>query len=134
MLRDINLIAKLVCAAFFMSFLYFQGLKEQFVVGILHSSMSSCAGGETGFDRLVTGFCNAIQHVTKALTEELQVLCRVVEPQVVLRFLNVAYFGAVAQQLSSQMEREYETAQRDNTALSSKIKKYSARSRATVGE
>ncbi|XP_038125801.1 uncharacterized protein KIAA0825 homolog isoform X1 [Cyprinodon tularosa] len=110
----------------------YQALKRQYVVNILHSSMSSSPGGETGFDRLVAGFYNAVPHVTRALTEELQVLSRVAEPQVVLGFLNIAYFGAVTQELGSQMEREHETAQRDNTALSSKIKKYSARSRATV--
>ncbi|MEQ2218018.1 hypothetical protein XENOCAPTIV_028040, partial [Xenoophorus captivus] len=54
----------------------YQGLKQQYVVSILHSSMSSSSGGETGFDKLVTGFCNAVPHVTRALTEELQVLSR----------------------------------------------------------
>ncbi|KAM4578924.1 uncharacterized protein KIAA0825 homolog [Fundulus diaphanus] len=110
----------------------YQGLKQRHVVSTLRSSMSSSPGGETGFDRLATGFCNAVPQVNRALTEELQVLSRVAEPHVVLGFLNVAYFGAVAQELASQMEREFETAQRDNTAPSSKIKKYSARSRATV--
>uniref|UniRef100_A0A3B3X923 KIAA0825 n=1 Tax=Poecilia mexicana TaxID=48701 RepID=A0A3B3X923_9TELE len=110
----------------------YQGLKQKYVLSILHSSMSSSPGGESGFDRLTTGFCNVVQHVTQALTEELQVLSRVVEPEVVLGFLNVAYFGAIAQEMTSQMEREFETAQRDNTALSGKTKKYSVMSRATV--
>ncbi|XP_007562817.1 uncharacterized protein KIAA0825 homolog isoform X1 [Poecilia formosa] len=110
----------------------YQGLKQKYVLSILHSSMSSSPGGESGFDRLTTGFCNVVQHVTQALTEELQVLSRVVEPEVVLGFLNVAYFGAITQEMTSQMEREFETAQRDNTALSGKTKKYSVMSRATV--
>lgn len=99
---------------------------------ILHSSVSS-SPGETGFDRLALGLSSTIPVLTQALTEELQVLSGLVEPHTILAVLNVAYFRTVAQELSSLMEKEFEAALRDNTTLSSKIKKYSARSRATVG-
>ncbi|KAM4577001.1 uncharacterized protein KIAA0825 homolog isoform 1-T1 [Odontesthes bonariensis] len=111
---------------------HYQGLKRQHVVSVLHSSLCTSPGGETGFDRLAMSFCNAVPHLTQALTEELQVLSRLTEPHTILGFVNVAYLGTVAQELASQMEKGCETAQRDNTALSSKIKRYSARSRATV--
>uniref|UniRef100_A0A1A7Y376 KIAA0825 n=1 Tax=Iconisemion striatum TaxID=60296 RepID=A0A1A7Y376_9TELE len=101
-------------------------------MSVLHSSVCSSPGGETGFDRLVTTFCNAVPHLTQALTEEIQVLTRLTEPSKVLSFLNAAYFRTVAQELATQMEREFERAQRDNTTPSKKIKRYSVRSRAAV--
>lgn len=113
--------------------LYLQTLKCKYVVNVLHSSLSSSPGGETGFDRVAAGFCTAVPHLTQALREDLQVLSSLTEPHTLLGFLNVAYFGTVAQELALQMEREFETAKRDNTVCG-KIKKYSARSRATVGK
>lgn len=104
------------------------------MVRVLHSSLCSSPGGETGFDRVATGFCSAVPCLTQALKEDLQVLSSLTEPHTILSFLNVAYFGTVAQEMALEMEREFETVQRDNTVLSSKIKKYSARSRATVGK
>ncbi|CAG5922288.1 unnamed protein product [Menidia menidia] len=111
---------------------HYQGLKRQHVESILHTSLSSSPGGETGFDRLALSFCNAVPYLTRALTEDLQILSRLTEPHRILGFVNVAYLSTVAQELTSQMEKECETAQRDNTASSSKTKRYSARSRATV--
>ncbi|RVE68322.1 hypothetical protein OJAV_G00090880 [Oryzias javanicus] len=111
---------------------YYQGLKRQHVLSVLHSSLNSSPGGETGFDRLAAGFCSAVPHLSRALTEELQVLTKVTESNAILGFLNVTYLSTLAQELASQMEKECETAQRDNSALSSKTKKYSARSRASV--
>lgn len=100
----------------------------------LLSALSSSPGGETGFDRLAVGFRSVVPALTQALTDELNVLSRLAEPHTILGFLNVAYLSTVARELASLMERECETALRDNTTLSSKIKKYSARSRATVGK
>ncbi|XP_013867974.1 uncharacterized protein KIAA0825 homolog isoform X2 [Austrofundulus limnaeus] len=122
-----------------LSFLYpecdvltdYQALKCKYVVSVLHSCLSSSPGGETGFDRVAAGFCTAVPHLTQALREDLQVLSSLTEPHTLLGFLNVAYFGTMAQELALQMEREFETAKRDNTVCG-KIKKYSARSRASV--
>uniref|UniRef100_A0A7N8Y3T0 KIAA0825 n=1 Tax=Mastacembelus armatus TaxID=205130 RepID=A0A7N8Y3T0_9TELE len=111
---------------------YYQGLRSESVLAIMHSSLSSSPGGETGFDKLAKGFCSMAPALNQALTEELHVLSRLAEPHAILGFLNAAYLSTVAQELASQLERECDTAQRDNTTLSSKIKKYSARSRATV--
>ncbi|KAM9360075.1 uncharacterized protein KIAA0825 homolog [Symphorus nematophorus] len=111
---------------------HYQGLRGQSVMDLLLSSLSSSPGGETGFDRLAVGFRCVVPALTRALTEELHVLSRLAEPNTILGFLNTAYLSTVARELTSLMEREYETALRDNTTLSSKIKKYSARSRATV--
>lgn len=100
----------------------------------LHSTLSSSLSGETGFDRLALAFRLVAPTLTEALTEELQILSRLAEPHTILCFLNASYLGTVAQELSSLLERECEMALRDNTTLSGKIKKYSARSRATVGK
>nr|XP_046243006.1 uncharacterized protein KIAA0825 homolog isoform X2 [Scatophagus argus] len=110
---------------------YYQRLRSQCVLDLL-SALSSSAGGETGFDRLAVGFRSVVPALTQALTDELYVLSRLAEPQTILGFLNAAYLSTLAQELASLMEKECETALRDNTSLSSKIKKYSARSRATV--
>ncbi|XP_074494372.1 uncharacterized protein KIAA0825 homolog isoform X2 [Sebastes fasciatus] len=111
---------------------HYQGLRSQSVLALLLSALSSSPGGETGFDRLAIGFRSVVPALTGALTEELHVLSRLAEPHTILGFLNAAYLSTVARELASLMERECETALRDNTTLSSKIKKYSARSRATV--
>ncbi|KAK9522617.1 hypothetical protein VZT92_019067 [Zoarces viviparus] len=111
---------------------HYQGLRSQSVLVLLLSALSSSPGGETGFDRLAEGFRHVVPALTQALTEELHVLSTLAEPHTILGFLNVAYLNTVARELASLMERECETALRDNTTLSSKIKKYSARSRATV--
>ncbi|XP_059192899.1 uncharacterized protein KIAA0825 homolog [Centropristis striata] len=111
---------------------HYQGLRSQSVLVLLLSALSSSPGCETGFDRLAIGFRSVVPALTQALTEELHVLSRLAEPHTILSFLNAAYLSTLARELTSQMERECETALRDNTTLSSKIKKYSARSRATV--
>lgn len=100
----------------------------------MNSALSCSPGGETGFDRLAMGFRSVVPALSQAITEELHVLTRLAEPHTILGFLNGAYFSTVARELTSLVERECETALRDNTTLSSKIKKYSARSRATVGK
>lgn len=100
----------------------------------LLSTLSSSPGGETGFDRLVAGFRSVVPALTQALTDELNVLVRVTEARAVLSFLNAAYLSTVAQELTSLMERECETALRDNTTLGSKIRKNSAKSNSTAGE
>ncbi|XP_010781398.1 uncharacterized protein KIAA0825-like [Notothenia coriiceps] len=112
---------------------YYQSLRSQSVLALLHSTMSSSPGDEAGFDRLAEGFRSVVPALTQALTEEIHVLSRLAEPHTILGFLNAAYLGTVTRALVSLMERESETALRDNTSLTSKIKKYSARSRATQG-
>lgn len=108
-------------------------MKQRHVLSVLRSALSSSPGNETGFDRLAKSFNCAVPVLTQTLIEELHVLSRLAEPHTILAFLNAVYLNTVVQELASQMERECETAQRDNTAPSSKIKKYSARSRTTVG-
>lgn len=114
--------------------LFIQTLRSQSVLFMMHSALSSSPGGETGFDRLALGFDSVVPALFQALRDELDVLTRLAEPYTVLGFLNAAYLSTVARELTSLLERECETALRDNTTLSSKIKKYSARSRATVGK
>lgn len=72
--------------------------------------------------------------LTQALKEELHVLSGLAEPHTILGFINEAYLNTVATEFASLMERECETAHRDNTAPSVKTKKYSVKSRATVGK
>ncbi|XP_029999895.1 uncharacterized protein KIAA0825 homolog isoform X2 [Sphaeramia orbicularis] len=111
---------------------HYQGIRAQSVLVLLHSALKSTIGIETGFDRLTVGFRSVVPVLTQALTEELHVLSRLAEPHTILGFLNAAFLSTVAQELASLMEKECEAALRDNTTLSNKIKKYSARSRATV--
>ncbi|XP_063753465.1 uncharacterized protein KIAA0825 homolog isoform X3 [Eleginops maclovinus] len=111
---------------------HYQSLRSQSVLALLHSNLSSSPGSEAGFDRLAEGFRSVVPALTQALTEEIHVLLRLAEPHTILGFLNAAYLSTVTRALASLMERESETALRDNTSLTSKIKKYSARSRATV--
>uniref|UniRef100_A0A3Q0RES8 Uncharacterized protein n=1 Tax=Amphilophus citrinellus TaxID=61819 RepID=A0A3Q0RES8_AMPCI len=103
------------------------------VLGVLHSTLSSSQSSETGFDRLAVSFCSMVPVLTQALKEELHVLSRLAEPHTILGFINAAYLTTVATEFGSLMERECETAHRDNTAPSVKTKKYSVKSRATVG-
>ncbi|KAM7416505.1 hypothetical protein PAMA_018520 [Pampus argenteus] len=111
---------------------HYQDLRSQSVLVLLHSALSSSTSSETGFDRLTMGFRSVVPVLTQALTEDLHVLPRLAEPHTILGFLNAAYLRTVACELASLVERESETALRDNTTLGNKIKKYSARSRATV--
>ncbi|XP_068166726.1 uncharacterized protein KIAA0825 homolog isoform X2 [Antennarius striatus] len=110
---------------------HYQHLRIRSVMGLL-SALSSSPGGETGFDRLAVSFHSVVPVLTQALTDELHVLSRLTELHTLLAFLNTAYLSTVARELATLMEKEYETALRDNTTLGGKIKKYSARSRATV--
>ncbi|XP_028312858.1 uncharacterized protein KIAA0825 homolog isoform X3 [Gouania willdenowi] len=111
---------------------HYQNLRSQFVLDILHSSLSCNSGGETGFDGLTMGVSNVVSVLLQATAKELQVLSRLLEPQAILSFLNAAFFNTLTQEVIFLMEKKSETAQRDNTGLSSRIKKYSAKSRATV--
>ncbi|KAM3610859.1 uncharacterized protein V6R79_009706 [Siganus canaliculatus] len=111
--------------------LHYQRLRGQHAQDLL-SEVTSSTGSETGFDRLADSFRSVVPALTQALTDEIHVLSRLVDPHAILGFVNAAYLSTVVQELTSLMERECETALRDNTSLSSKIKKYSARSRATV--
>lgn len=104
------------------------------MLALLHSALSSSLGGETGFDRLASGFRSVAPALTQALREELLVVSRLVEPPAVLGFFNAAYLSTVARELASMMEKECETALKDNTTFCSKLRKYSAKSRATVGQ
>uniref|UniRef100_A0A667Y3Q1 KIAA0825 n=1 Tax=Myripristis murdjan TaxID=586833 RepID=A0A667Y3Q1_9TELE len=111
---------------------HYQGLRSQSVLALLHSALSSSLGGETGFDRLASGFRSVAPALTQALREELHVVSRLVEPPAVLGFFNAAYLSTVARELASMMEKECETALKDNTTFCGKLRKYSAKSRATV--
>lgn len=109
----------------------FQRLRSQSVLDLL-SALSTSPGGETGFDRLSSGFQSVVPVLTQALIDELDVLSRLAEPHTVLGFLSAAYLSTVAQELTSLMEKECDMALRDNTS-SYKIKKNSAKCHATVG-
>ncbi|XP_061133735.1 uncharacterized protein KIAA0825 homolog isoform X1 [Syngnathus typhle] len=111
---------------------HYQGLRGQAMLALLHSAMSSSPAGVTGFDRVTTAFRSVVPALTQALAEDLRVLPRIVEPHAILGFLNASYLRPVASELSSLLERERDTALRDNTMLGSKIKRYSSKSRATV--
>lgn len=100
----------------------------------LFSTLSSSPGGETGFDRLVAGFRSVVPALTQALTDELNVLGRVTEARAILSFLSAAYLSTVANELTSLMERECETAVREYTTLGSKIRKHSAKSNLPAGK
>ncbi|XP_068594737.1 uncharacterized protein KIAA0825 homolog [Brachionichthys hirsutus] len=110
---------------------HYQHLRSRSVMGLL-SVLSSSPGGETGFDRLALSLHSVVLALTQALTEELHILSRLAELHTILAYLNTAYLSTVARELATSMEKEYETALRDNTTLSGKIKKYSAKSRASV--
>lgn len=109
----------------------FQRLRCQSVLDLL-SALSTSPGGETGFDRLSSGFQSVVPVLTQALIDELDVLSRLAEPHTVLGFLSAAYLSPVAQELTSLMEKECEMALRDNTSRD-KVKKNSAKCHATVG-
>ncbi|XP_054629788.1 uncharacterized protein KIAA0825 homolog isoform X2 [Dunckerocampus dactyliophorus] len=111
---------------------HYQGQRSQATLALLHSAMCSSPPGVTGFDRVTMAFHSVTPALTQALTEDLHVLPKVAEPHAILVFLNAAYLRPVAAELSFLMERDCKTALRDNTMLSSKIKKYSSKSRATV--
>lgn len=104
------------------------------MLALLHYAMSSSPANVTGFDRVTVAFRSVLPALTQALTEDLHILPRVVEQDAILGFLNASYLRPLASELTSLMERECETALRDNTMPGSKIKRYSCKSRATVGK
>lgn len=113
--------------------LIIQRLRSQAVLDLL-SALFSSPGGETGFDRLAVGLRSVVPVLTQGLMDEINILSRLAEPHAILGLINAAYLSTVARELVCLMEKECEMALRDNSTLSSKIKKYSARSRATVGK
>ncbi|XP_077456316.1 uncharacterized protein KIAA0825 homolog isoform X1 [Stigmatopora argus] len=111
---------------------HYQGLRGQATLALLHSAMCSNPPGISSFDRVTMAFRSVIPTLTQTLREDLQALPSVFEPNVILAFLNASYLRPVATELSSLMDKECETALRDNTIISSRMKKYSSKSRATV--
>ncbi|KAM9810959.1 uncharacterized protein KIAA0825 homolog [Neosynchiropus ocellatus] len=110
----------------------YQEIRRQLVLSTLNTVISSSSCGNTGFDRLTKGFSSVVGILIRAVTEDLHVLTRRVELHRTLAFLNAAYFGTLTCELASLIERESETALRDNTMVGSKMKKYTSMSRATV--
>ncbi|XP_019750172.1 uncharacterized protein KIAA0825 homolog [Hippocampus comes] len=111
---------------------HYQEVRGQAMLALLHCAMSSSPANVTGFDRVTVAFRSVVPALTQALTEDLHILPRVVEQDAILGFLNASYLRPLARELTSLMERECETALRDNTMPGSKIKRYSSKSRATV--
>ncbi|KAM8866056.1 uncharacterized protein KIAA0825 homolog [Synchiropus picturatus] len=110
----------------------YQEIQRQSVLSTLNAVMSSSSCGNTGFDRLSKGFSSMVGILIQTITEDLHVLTRLVEPHRTLAFLNAVYFSTLTHELASLIERESETALRDNTMAGSKMKKYTSMSRATV--
>uniref|UniRef100_A0A3B4AIT1 KIAA0825 n=1 Tax=Periophthalmus magnuspinnatus TaxID=409849 RepID=A0A3B4AIT1_9GOBI len=106
----------------------YQVKPTQNLIALLHSTLSSSASGETGFDRLTVGFRSVVPLLSQALKEEIHVLSHLVDQHSILGFLSAAYLDTVARELASLMERECEAARRDNTAVTSKNRKSSAKS------
>ena len=103
-------------------------------MSLLHAGLSSSPAGDTGFDRVSSAFGAARPALMAAVSEELQVLGGVTESlHSVLAFLGAAYLAPLARELAAMLEREAETAGKENTTLSGRILLYSAKSRATVG-
>ncbi|XP_056448397.1 uncharacterized protein KIAA0825 homolog [Gadus chalcogrammus] len=113
---------------------HYQAVRSQWVLSFLHAALGSCPAGETGFDRVSSALHAARPALVTAVSEELQVLGGVTETlHAVLAFVAAAYLSPLARELASVMEREAETAVKENTTLSGRILRYSAKSKATVG-
>ncbi|CAL8248755.1 unnamed protein product [Merluccius merluccius] len=112
---------------------HYQVVRSQWVLSVLRADQSLYAAGDTGFDRVASAFRAARPALIQAVREELHVLGRVTETHhAVVGFLDAAYLAPLARQLASMMEKESERALKDNTALRGRIRRYSAKSRATV--
>uniref|UniRef100_A0A3Q2YEF5 Uncharacterized protein n=2 Tax=Hippocampus comes TaxID=109280 RepID=A0A3Q2YEF5_HIPCM len=94
---------------------HYQEVRGQAMLALLHCAMSSSPANVTGFDRVTVAFRSVVPALTQALTEDLHILPRVVEQDAILGFLNASYLRPLARELTSLMERECETALRDNT-------------------
>ncbi|KAK7933136.1 hypothetical protein WMY93_004032 [Mugilogobius chulae] len=92
----------------------YQGLRSQFTVSLLHSTLSSSASG-------------VLPLLSQTLNEEIYILSHSVDQHNILSFLNVAYLDTVARELAFLIERECGTALRDNTTVTSKIRKFSTK-------
>ncbi|XP_048045124.1 uncharacterized protein KIAA0825 homolog [Megalobrama amblycephala] len=99
---------------------WYQHLQIKAVLSVFQSCQSCSPGGEKGFDRLTLGFQTASPTLCSMLREEIQVLNGIAEPHNILAFLNHVYLNTVAQELGVLMEKEIETALKDNTTHSSK--------------
>lgn len=112
---------------------WYQHLHIKAVLSVLRSCQRCSPGGEKGFDRLTLGFQTASPTLCSMLREEIQVLNGIAEPHNILAFLNHVYLNTVAQELGVLMEKEIETALKDNTTHSSKGGKMSYK-KSAVGQ
>ncbi|RXN21213.1 putative protein KIAA0825-like [Labeo rohita] len=113
-------------------FSWYQHLQIKAVLSVLQNCQSCIAGGEKGFDRLSLGFQSASPALCSMLREEIHVLNGVAEPYNILAFLNHVYLNTVAQELGVLMDKEIETALKDNTAHSMKGGKMSSKKSAVA--
>uniref|UniRef100_A0A9J7WVJ0 KIAA0825 n=1 Tax=Cyprinus carpio carpio TaxID=630221 RepID=A0A9J7WVJ0_CYPCA len=97
-------------------FSWYQHIQVKAVLSVLQNCQSCIPGGEKGFERLTLGFQSALPTLSSMLREEIQVLNGVAEPHKILAFLNHVYMNTVAQELGVLMDKEIETALKDNTA------------------
>ncbi|KAL0192869.1 hypothetical protein M9458_011165, partial [Cirrhinus mrigala] len=108
-------------------FSWYQHLQIKAVLSVLRNCQSCIPGGEKGFDRLSLGFQRASPALCSMLREEIHVLNGVAEPYNILAFLNHVYLNTVAQELGVLMDKEIETALKDNTTHSMKGGKLSSK-------
>ncbi|XP_043096745.1 uncharacterized protein KIAA0825 homolog isoform X2 [Puntigrus tetrazona] len=113
-------------------FSWYQHLQIKSVIGVLQNCQSSIPGGEKGFDRLSLGFQTASPALCSMLRKEIHVLNRVAEPHNIIAFLNHVYLNTVAQELGVLMDKEIETALKDNTVHSMKGGKKSSKKSAVA--
>lgn len=112
---------------------WYQHLQIKAVLRVLQNCQSCSPGGEKGFDRLTLAFQTASPTLCSMLREEIQVLNGIAEPHNILAFLNHVYLNTVTQELGVLMEKEIETALKDNTTHSSKGGKMSSK-KSAVGQ
>ncbi|KAL1274734.1 hypothetical protein QQF64_027548, partial [Cirrhinus molitorella] len=113
-------------------FSWYKHLQIKAVLTVLRNCLSCIPGGEKGFDRLTLGFQNASPALCSMLREEIHVLNGVAEPHNILAFLNHVYLNTVAQELGVLMDKEIETALKDNTTHSMKGGKMSSKKSAVA--
>ncbi|XP_051539016.1 uncharacterized protein KIAA0825-like [Myxocyprinus asiaticus] len=99
---------------------WYQQIQIKAVLSVLRNSQGCSPGGDKGFDRLALSFQTASPTLSCMLSQEIQVLNGVAEPHNILAFLNRVYLSTVAQELGVLMEKEIETALKDNTTHGSK--------------
>uniref|UniRef100_A0A671KD88 KIAA0825 n=1 Tax=Sinocyclocheilus anshuiensis TaxID=1608454 RepID=A0A671KD88_9TELE len=113
-------------------FSWYQHLQIKAVLSVLRNCQSCIPGGEKGFDRLTLGFQTASPTLCSMLQEEIHVLNGVAEPHNIIAFLNHVYLNTVAQELGVLMDKEIETALKDNTMHSMKGGKMSSKKSAVA--